>query len=368
NYLANNYPTTNYLTTNYPTADYCTAHNQKGLKREQQNPFQITRLHAVLKQPAFLKPLTTTAYTLKHPINTLSGSTENFTSGETATPTSGRKEAHTVKPPGNHTHPITSIYTFMHPVARAFNYVETHPHSHPVFMAFNYTTNYPLNYSAARTHDLKAGTINYPAIYNYTQRTARYSLKLLNKYHSEKKTGPEVPLLSLSFSRRGTSTPLPDIGFLEHSGTLYPPSETDTTAAPSYFITLIKPHNPVQEGRLSSSRLSSNGIFPSRISSDMFSSNKISSGKPFNSSVPLLSGKDHKPSGQKAIRGSLWINKNMEAYPGIRKLQQISSALILSARPKSVVEKVCTGLISAPAPRKMSEWRGGNFQRAVIQV
>ncbi len=353
------YLTADNQANNYPTADNYTADNQRGLKREKQYPVRIKRLHAKLKQPAFLRPLTTNVYTLKHSEPPLPGSTENFTSNETATQTSGRKETHTFHPPGKHTHHITSIYTFMHPVARAFNYVETNTHSYPASMAFNYTANYPFNYSAARKHDLKAGTINYPTIYNNTQRTARHPPTLLNNYYSEKWTGTELPGLSLSFPRMRTSTPLPDTGFLERSRNLYPPSGTDTTAAPSYFITLIKPHNPVQAGRLSSSRLSSSGISPNRISSDMFSSNKISSGKPFNSSVPLLSGKDHKPVGQKAIRGSLWRNKSMDVYPGIRKLQQISSALILSPMPKNIEETVRTGLLSTPTPQKISAGKGG---------
>ncbi len=332
NYQANNYQANNYQANNYPTADHYTAHNQKGLKREQQYPVRITRLQVQLKQPAFLKPLTTTAYTLKHPENPLPGSKESFTPNKTAAPTSGRKETYSFNPPGNHTHPITSIYTPMHPVVRAFNYVETHTHSYPAAMAFNYTANYPFNYSAVRTHDLKAATINYPVIYNYTQRTAKHPLKLLNNYLSEKMTGLALSGLSLSFPRTGTSTPLPDTGFLEHFRTLYSPSGTNTTATPSHFITLIKPHNPVQASRLSSSI-------------------------PFNSSVPLQSGKNHTPSGQKAVSGGLWKIKNMDTYLGIRKLKQISSGLILSARPKSLVETVCTGLLSSPTTQKISEGR-----------
>ena len=308
NYLATNYPKTNYPTTNYLTPDYYKANNQKELKREQQYPLPITRLQTIFNQSAFLKPLITVAYKFKHPETLLPGGTKNFTSNKTAAPKSGRKETSALTSSEKYTPCIAPIYTLMQPVARAFNYVEKLTQSYPAFMAVNYTVNYPFNDSAARTNDLRIAAINYPIKHNYTQGAARHPFKLSNNYHSE----------------------------------------------------ILKPHNPVQADRLSSSRLFSSRLTsssPSRLASSGQAPTGLSSSQLFNSSAFLLSRTGNKNPGQKAVPVSLWRNKSPDIYPGIRKLKQISSSLILSARPKNILGKAWTGLLSAPSLQKISEGR-----------
>jgi hypothetical protein len=299
--LTTYYPTVNYhlsvsqasyhdsqASYHYTTSDG-KVDNKRELKRRKQYYFQINKLQGTFNRFVFPKYFEKITCRYGRTKALLYRSKQSIRSNKTSTPTLSLREAYSFSSQQNPAFNNTSAYSGKHPVLGESHYQTTNTQSYPAFLAFDYGKSSSLNYFGVGIRNLKAGTINNPAINYYIQRKAGNSSIFLNDAHLEKRmhlgkrihlenrNGLSLSSLSLFFQRKEISILLPKKDVLEYLLISYSPSGTNSLTATEYSLTLSKTQNQIIRGGLLSKEFSPNGHLSNKFSPIGFSLNESSS-------------------------------------------------------------------------------------------